>query len=487
MKKLVSLLLAAVMVLAMGVTALAADNGTITINNAVSGETYTIYRLLDLESYNTATNAFAYKANSAWKAWLKTQTTYVSVDDQDYVTWVKKDEKGNVIGAEDFAKAAKAYAKENGISPAVAAKTATSATVEFTGLPLGYYLVDTSLGTLCSLNTTIPNVTIEEKNEKPTIEKKVEENSNNSWGDTNDANMKETVNFKTTVTAKKGAASYVVHDVLSAGLTLDKTSISIAGLTKDTDYTVAFDVSCKGKDGETATCDFHITFAQAYLDKLTQDTTIVITYSATLNESAVVGLPGNPNDTKLDYGDGDNGSHSSTEWDTTTTYTWDMSVLKYGNGNETNVLKDAKFVLLNEQKTKVAVFDGGKFQEWKTIPEAVDGVITWPAGAELVTGTDGKIELKGIDAGTYYLRETKAPDGFNKLNTDEEVKITGATKVENTLTYTSVEKKINNNSGTKLPETGSTGTAMFITIGSFLAVAAVVFLITRKKMSIYEN
>lgn len=106
----------------------------------------------------------------------------------------------------------------------------------------------------------------------------------------------------------------------------------------------------------------------------------------------------------------------------------------------------------------------------------------------LTTDADGKIEIDGLDSGTYYLRETKALDGYNKLSEDKTVTITGATKGEgDTLTYTTPVVKVNNQSGTKLPETGAKGTMMFITIGSLLVLAAVVFMITRKKMSVYED
>lgn len=473
MKKIFSLLLVVVMLFAMGTTAFAAGNGSITIDNAVAGETYTIYRLLDLESYNAETGAYAYKANSAWETWLKTQTTYLSFDDQGYVTWV------DGADAAAFAKAAKEYATTNSIANQGSA-TATSTTVEFTALDLGYYLVDTTLGTLCSLDTTDPSVTIKEKNEEPIIEKEVEEDSTpGTYGDSDDANIGQVVNFKTTVTAKEGAEGYVVHDILSPGLTLDKDSIAIAGLTKGTDYTVAFDVPCTDKEGNAATCDFEITFAQSYLDTITADTEIIITYSATVNENAVIGLPGNPNDTILEYSD-----DNWTEWDETVTYTWDVDVLKYANGDESKVLADAKFVILNKDKTQVATFANGKLTGWADIPAAG---AAWPAGAELTTDANGKIAVDGLDADTYYLRETQAPAGYNKLAGDVEFTITGATENGNTLTYTTHVEKVNNQSGTVLPETGAEGTMMFITIGSLLAIVAVVFMVTRKKMSIYER
>lgn len=487
MKKTFALILVAVMLLSLGMTAFAEEEtkGTITIDNAVVGQTYTIYRILDLESYDATAGTYAYKANSAWKTWLKTQTTYVTVDSQDYVTWVEG------ADASAFAKAAIAHAKtaDFGISNSGSTK-ATTATVTFTGLELGYYLVDTTLGTLCGLNTTAPSVTIKEKNQAPTIKKEVEEDKTSAWGATNDADINQTVNFKITVTAKKGAENYVVHDVMSNGLTLKADTITVkvgdTQLTKDTDYTVEFDK--KDKDDSATAYTFHIKFKQTYLDKITADTTIVITYSATLNGNAVVGLNGNPNETWLDYADSSN--TTSTPKSETKTYTWDLDVLKYANGNESTTLQGVEFVLLNSAKTKVATVVNGKLTGWADVPTAgEDGTITWPANTVLATDANGKICIDGLDADTYYLREIKALPGYNVLSGDQEAVITGATKAEDgdELTYTTKVVKINNQSGTKLPETGSTGTTLFITFGSIVALIAVVFMITRKKMSVYED
>ena len=475
MKKLVLTLLAVAMVLIMGMSALATsvNNGKITITNAVVDETYTIYRLLDLVYYNTDYKAYAYKATAKWEEWLKTQNSYVAFDDQGYVTWV--------YGADpaEFAKAAKEYAVEKNIANEGFA-TAESKTLVFDNLALGYYLVDTTLGTLCSLDTTDPSVNIEEKNEEPTITKEVQEDLDGKFGDSNDADMTQTVNFKTIVTAKKGAEGYIVHDILSNGLDLKQDSIAIEGLTKGTEYTVYFNEPCKDKEGKDATCDFHIVFEQAYLDTLKDNQQIVNTYSATLNADADVGLPGNPNDTRLQYA-----NDNWTKWVGTVTYTWDLEVLKYGNGSEKNVLAGAKFVLLNKNKNSVAIFANGKFKCWE---ELSDEVAEWPADAELTTDAYGKIEVEGLDADTYYLRETEAPLGYNTLTNDIEVTIQGAFGgAGDTLSYETEVVEINNQSGTRLPETGAAGTMMFVAVGSLVTISAVVFMVTRKKMSIYED
>ena len=201
-RKLASLLLALVMVFALATTAFATgETGSITINDAVVGQTYTIYQILDLESYNASANAYAYKATTAWNGFINSNAikgTYVEVDAQGYVTW--KDS----ADAAAFAKLAQKYAKDKSIANQ-GTVTATTTTVSFTGLDLGYYLVDTTLGTLCSLDTTNPDVVMEEKNEVPTNVKTVEEDSTGNYGEKNDADIGQTVNFKSTITAQPGA------------------------------------------------------------------------------------------------------------------------------------------------------------------------------------------------------------------------------------------------------------------------------------------
>lgn len=479
MKKLACILLALVLVLSLSTMALATqvtsgvndNSGTITIDNAVKDYTYTIYEILYLESYNATSGAYAYKATDAWKNFVgstEIKDVYLTTDSQDYVTWVQN------ASAADFATAAKKYAEDNSIANQ-GTKKAESATVEFTGLNLGYYLVDSTLGALCSLDTTNPTVTIKEKNGAPTLGKEVEEDSTSAWGGTNDADIGQTVNFKATINVIDGQPkNYVMHDTMSAGLTFVNNSVKVTVNGMDSN---AYTLVENANDG----CTFEIQFT----DPKPNDV-IVVTYSATVNSNAVIGLDGNTNKAKLSYTDTNNASHSTTEVETKT-YTWDVDVLKHANGDESKVLKDAQFVLIKktgETKEVVATVVNGKLTGWADVPTAgTDGTITWPANTVLTTNDNGKIEIDGLDADTYYLREVKAPDGYNKLANDIEVKITGATKGEgDTLTYTTVVAKVNNQSGTELPSTGGMGTTIFYVLGSILVLAAVVLLVTKKRM-----
>lgn len=481
-KKFAVLFLALVMLLSLSITAFAAANGTITINSPTDGAKYDIYKMFDLESFDADTDAYLYKITEDWRAFVTTGDgkDYFSIDESDYVTMktgVTVEDDSTEAAA--IAKAALSYAKANSISPTATLPDSESYTAS--SLALGYYLVDSSMGALCGLTTTNPNATVNEKNSLADAEKKVEEDSNmGNFGSKDDADLGQEVNFKATIHAKKGAQNYVLHDNMSDGLTLDKTSIKVQVNGTDLNssyYTVT-------TEGLTDGCDFEISFTKAYLDTITEDTDIVVTYKASLNKNAVVGLDGNSNKLKLDYGD-----NNHTEWKETKTYTWDLEILKYANGDESKTLAGAKFVLLNSDKSKVATFDNGKFAGWEASGiTVVEGETvypaSWPQKSELTTDAQGKIKVEGIDAATYYLHETKAPDGYNLLENDKEITITGATEGEGgVLTYTTYIAKVENKSGAELPSTGGIGTTIFYVVGSVLVLAAVVLLITKKRMS----
>ena len=175
---------------------------------------------MELESFSdkTAENPgnYAYKATTKWKGFVESETgeTYLKTDGSGYVTWV---ENADPVA---FAKAALAYAKdptnsivaEKSANAPDATEGSTTSTVTFEGLSLGYYLVDSSVGALCSLDTTAKEVEIQEKNGVPSVEKKVQEDSDDHWDKDNTADIGQTVNFQTTITAQAGAQNYVLHD-----------------------------------------------------------------------------------------------------------------------------------------------------------------------------------------------------------------------------------------------------------------------------------
>ena len=508
-KKFVSLLLTLVMVFAMASTTFAAQEGeltggSITINDAVPGQTYNAYQILYLESYspevinNDGTvakkGAYAYKANSAWKDWLLTQTNYVTFDAQGYVTWVD--------GADvaEFAKQAQAEATKEGsgitaddtaTAPA-AAEGKTNSTVTFSNLKLGYYLVDTTLGTLCSLDTTNPNVEMYEKNEVPVPEKQVKEDFTGAWGDSNTAQIGDTVEFKTTIHAKKGAQGYVLHDKMSEGLTLLPDTIKVEAkkesetayieLIKDTNYTVKTQKSDDDSLTTTDECDFEIIFEQSYLDGITENTEIVVTYSAILNDKAVIYDKANTNDTKLNYGEK---SEYETGWKHTDTYTFMFDIIK--TDSDKKLLDGAKFELY-DAKTKGNKINLVKEEEgiYRVATDAEASADEFTSA--VIEAKNGKATVKGLDANTtYWLEEIAAPAGYNKLPGRVEVKIENSnlttTMTGDTWADGNGGVQITNNTGAELPSTGGMGTTIFYIIGSVLVLAAIVLLIVRKRMS----
>ena len=472
-RKIFSLVLALVVVMGLAITAFAEEGGetttkgSITITNALGGETYNAYQILYLESYDAENKIYAYKANSAWEGWLKTQSDYVSINPQGYVTWNKG---ANVA---DFAKAAKGQLSGKTADGQVTPAADGSATIS--NLKLGYYLVDSTVGALCELNTTKPDVEITDKNTKPTIEKKVQEDSDGSWGDVNDADIGQTVNFKSTISAKPGARNYVVHDKMDSKLEFVSVTSITAGdttLAAGEDYTVV-------TSGLNDDCTFHIVFTETYLNSITADTDIVINYTAKLTSDAVADT-GYVNDTWLDYGD-----KQHTEHDTTTTYTWKLPIYKYHkDGEAKKALAGAEFILYKgtEENREYAQVANGKLTGW-TKEKA--------KATTLVSDADGMIAVEGLDADTYYLEETKAPGGYNKLAGPVTVVISHTVTDEGahmTLTLkqgeTNVEQvEIENKSGTELPSTGGIGTTIFYVLGSILVIGAVVLLIAKKRMS----
>lgn len=475
-KRIASVLLALVMALSLITTAFAAgENGSITIDNAVVGQTYTIYQILDLESYNKDSGAYAYKATAAWRDFINgadVKSVYVNVDAQGYVTWVKDAD----VAA--FAKLAQKYAADHNIANQ-GTKTADSTTVEFTNLDLGYYLVDSTLGTICSLDTTNPSVTIKEKNAAPTNVKEVEEDSTSKYGTANDADIGQTVNFKSTITAQAGAENYVFHDKMSAGLQYTGvTGITLNGNIVDTaNYVVkTTDIT----DG----CTFEVVFTQAFCDTLKANDKIVISYTAVVTKDAVIGGDGNLNQSQIEYGE--SGKTTTTPLSETKTYTWKMDVLKYTmKGDEKTPLAGAKFTLSKNSNGSdpISLVEVGKNVYRVATKDDVNTI------TEITTDATGAFTIQGLDSDTYYLTETAAPAGYNVLKSAIEVKVSDKGEVTyiydgDTATGT---VEVENNTGAELPSTGGIGTTIFYVVGGLLVVAAGVLLVTRKRMSKSED
>ena len=456
MKKIAGLLLAMVMVLSMITSVFAARTNSITVNGAQKGETYKIYKMMDLE-VNEGQTAYSYKVNSVWNDFFTTGVgaSYVVIDDQGYVTW--KSDMNTADNMEAFGKAAAAAVPA---VPLDSIKATQDGPIAFDNLESGYYLITSTNGTLAIVDTTptTPAPVINEKNADTTLDKIVQEDSTSAWGKENSSQIGDTVYFQVTIDAKKGAKNYVMHDKMEDGLTFNAESVVINGLTEGTDYTVV-------KTDLADDCTFEIRFNQSYLDNLTGDTTLTVTYNAVLNENADI-TAGEKNDAKITWGD-----VSNTVWSETITKTYQFEVLKYDmNDSAKNPLAGATFQLKDAKGDVVKLI--GANTEYRVANGAETGAVD-----SFTTVADDKIVIKGVDLDTYTLEETSAPAGYNKLKAPVSVTVTK----DNVLTV-----EVPNASGTELPSTGGMGTTIFYVIGSVLVLAAAVLLITRRRMSLKD-
>lgn len=332
------------------------------------------------------------------------------------------------------------------------------------------------MGALCSLdNVTGNTATISEKNKVPSVEKKVK--NGDSYDSSNSAKIGDTVEYKTTITINGSVEKVVLHDKMDAGLTFNETSVKVkvggADVTED-NYTLK-----KSGTESSDPCTFEIEFKDSYIAGLATGTQIEVTYSATLNESAVIGTTGNKNDTWLKYGN--SGSVTSE----TTTYSYSFDLVK--TDSDGTLLAGAKFKLYADQNCASA-------SEIKLVADGTNGyrvATTGEAGVQYIeTKATSALTIKGLKGTTtYYLKEIEAPKGYNELENAFEFTI-GSANISSNLSATNnkwVEENstgihIINNAGTTLPSTGGMGTTVFYVVGGGLMAVAVVLLVTKKRM-----
>ena len=518
MRKIVSLVLVLLMVFSLANVAFAytvenetnhvvREDGSIYISGHSETATYKIYKLLHLEGYVEEPGkpaAYTYKVESAWEDFFKAGTgalDYVTIDAEGYVSWKESADPAA------FAQLALAWANtvvnaETGevrIDPlmtnADVADFTTTGT--FSGLTLGYYLVDTSVGALCGLTTAKPTATVAVKNGAPSLDKQVEEDANvgsgtNAFGDQNTADIGQVVNYDVTIVVANGAQNYVYHDTMSEGLTLDPASVKVyyhvpgvegrdeldEGTEEGDDYQLVINPA----DGHT----FDIVFSNDYLKTINDNDRLFITYSAKLNEKAVIAGEGNPNEAWVSYGD----NHTTTH-DKTTTYTYGFEIFK--TDSNLTPLVGAEFKLYDVatggEPIKLAYNTVTKVYRRAT---ALKENETWARedSVIVVENADGTVRVVGLDNGNYYLEEIKAPDGYKLLSGRQMFTIRDGNlyvdRIDGTVS-TGHGVRVENNTGVTLPTTGSTGTTLFITFGMIVALGTGVLLVTKKRMSMIQE
>lgn len=494
MKKVFALLLALALGFAMSVPVLAAADGKITVTNAVDGAEYKAYRIFDL-TFDEMQGSYSYTVAPAWAAFVAQEAIsgrggYVTTEEKagkTYVQWAKgTTQEEQAAAAAEFAALAKDWEQDpaNAVS-ADAQVTASGGTAEFTGLPLGYYLVDTGVGALCILDSTDPEFTAADKSEAPTLDKTVQEGS--EWVSENDANIGDLVQFRAQITVQKGAENYVMRDTMGKGLSFQSVlgvTLTPAATSVESDPIAAENYTVTPESSPSGVIGFSVAFENSYLDTLQPGDILTVYYSAEVTADAQIGTtaaPANKNEAYLEYGH--NPEPIITTPSSTLTYVWELDINKFtGECQEQKPLAGASFQLHRDTPDgplveMVAAGGEGNYRVC-TKDDSTAGHLHLD---EITTGASGRLHIEGFDSGIYYLTETKAPDGYNQLKDPIKVEIskTGEISQDGQGCADGVIQ-IENKKGPEMPSTGGMGTMLFYLAGGVLAAAALVMVIRKK-------
>lgn len=561
MRKTIKRLGAVLLAMAMAVSvlctgALAAETTySITVKPAVSGHTYEAYQVF---TGTVATGEGKNKVLSdiQWSSDLKTTDTLLNAVKAITVGESDKPFKSCTNAADVAAVLSKATDKDNATIKAFAkvvakyldntnAKTGSfgtsddSNTYTISGLSAGYYLVKDKDGSVDANNhdvytnyimEVVQDVTVAPKISVPTVEKKV-----NNKTEADIAQIGEKVTFTLTGTLPKNyddykTYQYIFHDTLSEGLTLDADSITVKAYENDTDVVTLeanADYTILTGNGVSETndpkCSLEIKFDNLKnISGLTKDSKIVVEYTATVNSKATAGkTTPNTNKVHLEYSNDPNaegiGTTGKTPEDKVNVYTFKLDVTKVDAQNIDNKLSGAQFVLATADDLTITADnfnENGEVTEGTTTTNLIavtgstptyvidDGTATSKMYV-MSTDTNGALNINGLKSGTYYLYETKAPDGYNKLTKPIKIEITAtqtaatgdiadtgafSAKVDDTNTNATLDTgtvsvTVKNSSGSTLPSTGGMGTKLFYTIGGILMAGAAIVLVVRKRRS----
>lgn len=475
-KKIAAMLFAFAMVFSMGTNVKAEETGEITIDPANAGETYNVYKILTLKSYDKDKELYSYVKNGdKWDGFIDSAQAegYLTINDDGYVEFdAKKSDKDY----REFAQKALAYAKKNNVTATQTVTPvagATTATID--KLDLGYYLVGSTVGALCSLDTTNPKVTVRDKNEAPTVEKKIAiDGYFDNLTSSNSAHIGEVVGFQSTISVKPGAKNYTLHDTMNEHLDFKghlyqaHTNLGNLDLNK---YIVV-------QNDPTDGCTFEVSFTDAFYNDFRSQIDdgslkqIFIQYLTTVKDDAVV-KDEMKNTTHLTYGD----NNTTTEYSETITKTFGIPVFKYTKNDQ--ALAGAEFMLSTDPNCT----DGSKALKFTLNGDNKYRFDSTSTNKTLTSLDNGRIDIEGLKAGTYYLKETKAPDGYNLLKKIQIIEIGEDGSIKLNGTENTGDVKVENNSGIELPSTGGMGTTLIYLAGIVLVVLSGYVLISKRRAS----
>lgn len=475
-KKLLALSLILVMVLTMMPTAMAAGTCSLTMTGDNDEVEYTIYKMFDVEYSTGGVDAYKYKVTSEWEGFSGYSVGEALVSEfieykgsaGDMYVFGKKNPVSAVDGAA-LAELAKSYVAYNGLTSTIIIKAGQK--VE--NLENGYYLLAASdksaSGVVLLADDSAKNKdkTIKVKTEAeglPNVEKKVKEDSTDTYGASNSVDVGEIINFMTTIRAASGAKNYVLHDIMDEHMEPIKDSASInrdgTPLVKGVDYNVVYDPTCDDN------CTFHIEFTPTLCASLSETAVLTIHYTATLKYTDAPGAPltslanhAHTNTSFLTYSD-----NSRTGETTTETYTYDVVIEKVDNKG--NPVVGAGFILRDVAN--------------RYYSSDANGMVTWgdKEHAKMISsamsGDKAIATFMGVDAENFHVEEIVVPDGYVG-ETDKFV------TTKNHGDPNNGKVTIINTLGNALPETGGIGTTVFYAVGGVLVVAALAILIMKKR------
>lgn len=495
-KRVLALLAAFALVLAMAVPAFAEEaKYKITINNSVG--TYEAYQIF---KGDLAGNVLS---NIEWGAGVTADGR--AAFDGKTAADVAKTLENNETAAKAFATKISQYL----------GTVAGEGTNEITGLSAGYYLIKNKSVNGNEAYTdfileVVKDVEITPKGQKPTLEKQIKHNESGQWGDVGDNQIGDTVEFRTITTVPNTTGytkyDYTIYDEMSTGLTSKVTGAS--GVTikinngvelESSYYTVTVDSVDANK------FSVKVDILKAITDgKIEAGNSLYTYYTGVLNEDAKVYDEGNQKNTAyLQYSNNPHDNTSKSETPKVTVYDWTfkMNVQKIDGANHKD-LADAKFVLSKSGTADLGTIDengtpAGTEKLIKLVYDPTDSTYRVATASDAKTTyvmTAGDITIKGLDdSEDYYLYETKAPAGYNRLTEPVKFRISATytsadsrpnvlTKVGDGAAFTGLKVSVENNAGTTLPSTGGMGTTVFYVVGGGLMAVAVVLLVTKKRM-----
>ena len=498
-KRIIALLLTAVMTMTMSVTAFAANSScSLTVNVKggqeggldLKGQTINLYKLFDVTTSKSGeTTNYAYTVNDAYKATL---ATTLGIDEtsknEDFVKKVNDLEKTGTVQkfANDFT--AKALTEKLSATTDSGKITEPNTSYQFNNLAAGYYLVYVTGGKeIQSSLVTVINAKgeVNLKTEAPSITKRADKETV-SIGQV----VKYTVTGSVPDTTGYEQYVYTIHDELSKGLdfvndasgtTVEGTSVNVkVAFTNATDASTAPTIATLDSTKKKMSLDLS-EWVRANQTNKGKDFTV--TYYAKVNSNAVVT---EKNKAELEYGNKP-GETTTTQPSEVKTPTYPLDVNKHIKDQTTSRLAGAKFSLYNSKSEATsgvnAIKVSGSNGNYVVDPTSTNEVFE---SAASIDGKEYNLRVNGLAQGTYYLVETEAPAGYNKLTDPIEVKITKTSDETWTISKdgTNVEDKIidvANSTGSMLPSTGGMGTIAFTVVAALLVLGVAVSFIRDRK------